>query len=147
MSDGFIDIHASGLKKYENPTLLPTLKRDQPYFHKLLQWNTKNGAHLALTGSTGQPSTRLKPLSFLLSSVSWKTDYFFVWIFPPWDLEKLQHTRVNILDLKILQVFFKNRGEILVFEKMLNFLSFLVLLYVSGHSKQKKFLKFFWLIE
>jgi hypothetical protein len=28
--------------------------------------------------------------------------------------EKLQHTRVNILDLKILQVFFKNRGEILV---------------------------------
>ena len=93
---------------------------------------------VALTGSTGQPSTRLKPLSFLLSSVSWKTDYFFVWIFPPWDLEKLQHTRVNILDLKILQVFFKNRGEILVFEKMLNFLSFLVLLYVSGHSKQKK---------
>ena len=32
----------------------------------------------------------------------------------PW--EKLQHTRVNILDLKILQVFFKNRGEILVLE-------------------------------
>ena len=28
-----------------------------------------------------------------------------------WDLEKLQHTRVNILDLKILQVFFKNRGN------------------------------------
>ena len=28
--------------------------------------------------------------------------------------EKLQHTSVNILDLKILQVFFKNRGEILV---------------------------------
>ena len=93
---------------------------------------------LALTGPTGQPSDRLKPLSFLLSSASWKADYYFVWIFPPWDLEKLQHTRVNILDLKILQVFFKNRGEILVFEKMLNFLSFLVLLYVSGHSKQKK---------
>ena len=34
---------------------------------------------------------------------------------------------MNILYLKILQVFFKNRGEILVFEKMLNFLSFLVL--------------------
>ena len=33
------------------------------------------------------------------------------------------------LDLKILQVFFKNRGEILVFKKMLNFLSFLVLLH------------------
>ena len=43
---------------------------------------------------------------------------------------------MNILDLKILQVFFKNRGEILVFEKMLNFLSFLVLLYVSGRFKQ-----------
>ena len=28
------------------------------------------GTGLALTGSTGQPSTRLKPLSFLLSSVS-----------------------------------------------------------------------------
>ena len=40
---------------------------------------------------------------------------FFVWIFPPWDLKKLQHTRVNILDLKILQVFFKNRGEIFIF--------------------------------
>ena len=50
---------------------------------------------------------------------------------------------MNILDLKILQVFFKNRGEILVFEKMLNFLSFLVLLYVSGHSKQKKNFKIF----
>ena len=43
---------------------------------------------------------------------------------------------MNILDLKILQVFFKDRGEILVFEKMLNFLSFLVLLYVSGRFKQ-----------
>ena len=41
MSDGFIDIHAFGLKKYENPTLLPTLKRDQLDFHKLLHWNTK----------------------------------------------------------------------------------------------------------
>ena len=99
---------------------------------------TETRSELALTGPTGQPSDGLKPLSFLLSSASWKADYFFVWIFPPWDLEKLQHTRVNILDLKILQVFFKNRGEILVFEKMLNFLSFLVLLYVSGHFKQKK---------
>ena len=45
---------------------------------------------------------------------------------------------MNILDLKILQVFFKNRGEILVFDKMLNVLIFLVLLYVSGHFKQKK---------
>ena len=94
---------------------------------------------VALTGPAGQPSDGPKPLSFLLFSVSWKADYFFVWIFPPWDLEKLQYTRVNILDLKILQVFFKNRGEILVFEKLLNFLSFLVLLYVSGHSKQKIF--------
>ena len=50
---------------------------------------------------------------------------------------------MNILDLKFLQVFFKNRGEILVFEKMLNFLSFLVLLYVSGHFKQKKIFEFF----
>ena len=79
---------------------------------------------LALTGPTGQPSTRLKPLSFLLSSVSWKTDYFFVWIFPPWDLEKLQHTRVNILDLKILLVFFKNRGENFSFLKNVEFLEF-----------------------
>ena len=53
---------------------------------------------------------------------------------------KYGKNRLNILDLKILQVFFTNRGEILVFEKMLNFLSFLVLLYVSGHSKQKNFL-------
>ena len=30
-------------------------------------------------------------------------------------------------------------GEILVFKKMLNFLSSFVLLYVSGHSKQKIF--------
>ena len=51
---------------------------------------------------------------------------------------KYGKNRLNILDLKILQVFFTNRGEIFVFEKMLNFLSFLVLLYVSGHSKQKK---------
>ena len=57
---------------------------------------------------------------------------------------KYGKNRLNILDLKILQVFFTNRGEILVFEKMLNFLSFLVLLYVSGHSKQKNFSKFFW---
>ena len=47
------------------------------------------------------------------------------------------------MDLKILQVFFKNRGEILVFEKMLNFLSFLVLLYVSGRFKQKKIFQHF----
>ena len=33
---------------------------------------------------------------------------------------------------------FQKWGEILVFEKMLNFLSFLVLLYVSGRFKQKK---------
>ena len=104
---------------------------------------TTNSCRLALTGPTGQPSDRLKPLSFLLSWASWKADYLFVWIFPPWDLKKLQHTRVNILDLKILQVFFKNRGEILVFEKLLNFLSFLVLLYVSGHSKQKIFFQKF----
>ena len=52
---------------------------------------------------------------------------------------KYGKNRLNILDLKILQVFFTNRGEILVFEKMLNFLSFLVLLYVSGHFKQKNF--------
>ena len=51
---------------------------------------------------------------------------------------KYGKNRLNILDLKILQVFFTNRGEILVFEKMLNFLSFLVLLYVSGRFKQKK---------
>ena len=50
---------------------------------------------------------------------------------------------MKILDLNFLQVFFKNRGEILVFEKMLNFLSFLVLLYVSGHSNQKKFFQNF----
>ena len=42
-----------------------------------------------------------------------------------------------------LQVFFKNRGEILVLKKMLNILSSLVLLYVSGHFKQKKFFKIF----
>ena len=47
--------------------------------------------------------------------------------FQPSAEKKLIYTRVNILDLKILQVFFKNRGEILVlfFKKMLNFLSFL----------------------
>ena len=68
---------------------------------------------------------------------------WFPWKPPPWDLGKLQHTRVNILDFKILQVFFKNRGELLVFQKMLNFLSFLGLLYVSGDFKQKKKFKFF----
>ena len=35
--------------------------------------------------------------------------------FQPSAEKKLIYTRVNILDLKILQVFFKNRGEILVF--------------------------------
>merc|ERR1711974_120778 len=32
---------------------------------------------------------------------------------------------------------FQKQGEILVLKKMLNFLSFLVLLYLSGHFKQK----------
>ena len=113
-------------------------------FKNLSLWFMKtNSFTLALTGPTGQPSDGPKPLSFLLFSVSWKADYYFFWIFPPWDLEKLQYTRVNILDLKFLQVFFKNRGDILVFEKMLNFLSFLVLLYVSGHFKQKNFFQNF----
>ena len=40
-------------------------------------------------------------------------------------------------------MFFKNRGEILILKKMLNFLSFLVLLYISGHFKQKFFFIFF----
>ena len=35
------------------------------------------------------------------------------------------------------------QGEILILKKMLNFLSFLVLLYVSGHFKQKKISNFF----
>ena len=56
----------------------------------------------------------------------------------PWEKVKAPS-----LDLKILQVFFKNRGELLVFQKMLNFLSFLVLLYVSGHFKQKNFFQNF----
>ena len=102
-----------------------------------------NPPKLALTGPTGQPSDGPKPLSFLLSSASWKTDYFFVWIFPPWDLEKLQYTRVNILDLKILQVFFKNRGEILGFEKMLNFLSFWFYFMFQDISSKKNFKFFF----
>ena len=38
---------------------------------------------------------------------------------------------------------FQKQGEILILKKMLNFLSFLVLLYVSGHFKQKKISKFF----
>ena len=46
------------------------------------------------------------------------------------------------LVLKFFEVFFKNRREILILKKMLNFLSFLVLLYISGHFKQKK-IKFF----
>ena len=40
-------------------------------------------------------------------------------------------------------VFLQNRGETLILKKMLNFLSFLVLLYVSGRFKQKKFFKIF----
>ena len=48
-------------------------------------------------------------------------------------------------DTKILQVFFNIRGEnFSFFKKMLNSLSFLLLLCVSGDFKQKKFfLKFF----
>ena len=42
------------------------------------------------------------------------------------------------LDLKTLQVFFKNRGEILIWKKMLYFLSFLVLL----ANKQGEFVIF-----
>ena len=38
---------------------------------------------------------------------------------------------------------FQKQGEILILKKMLNFLSFLVLLYVSGHFKQKKISNFF----
>ena len=70
--------------------------------------------------------------------------------FQPWafrrlfiDFQPSAEKKPISMDLKILQVFFKNRGEILVFEKMLNFLSFLVLLYVSGHSKQKIFFQKF----
>ena len=49
---------------------------------------------------------------------------------------------VNILDLNILQVFFKKGGKFIL-KKMLNFLSFMVLLYVSGHFKHKKIQKKF----
>ena len=38
---------------------------------------------------------------------------------------------------------FKNRGGIIILKKMLNYLSFLGLLYVSGDFKQKKFQNFF----
>ena len=70
---------------------------------KLLEIEKREKLRVALTGPTVQPSDGMKPLSFILSSAS--------------DLKKLQHTRVNIFDLKILQVFFINRGEILVFLK------------------------------
>ena len=40
-------------------------------------------------------------------------------------------------------VFLQIRGENLVLKKMFNFLSFLVLLYVSGDFKQKKIFKIF----
>ena len=50
---------------------------------------------------------------------------------------------MNILDLKILQVFFKNRGEILVFEKMLNFLSFWFYFMFQDVSSKKKIFKIF----
>ena len=42
------------------------------------------------------------------------------------------------LVLNILQVFFKSRRRNSVSKKMLMFLSFLVLLYASGHFKQKE---------
>ena len=101
-------------RKFSNGNLcfLSQFQRYQPIRGCFL---AKSPFHLALTGPTVQPSDGLKPLSFPLSSASWKADYFFVWIFPRWDLEKLQHNRVNILDLKILQLFFKNRGEVLGF--------------------------------
>ena len=54
-------------------------------------------------------------LSFFLQPAEKLIIFWFEFSLPGWDLEKLQHTRVNIFDLKFLQVFFKNRGEILVF--------------------------------
>ena len=52
-------------------------------------------------------------LSFFLQPTEKLIIFLFEFSLPgTW---KLQYTRVNILDLKILQVFFKNRGEILVF--------------------------------
>ena len=56
---------------------------------------------------------------------------------------KYGKNRLNILDLKILQVFFKTRGKILFLKKMLNSLSFLVLLCVSGNFKQNFFFQNF----
>ena len=41
--------------------------------------------------------------------------------------------------LKILQVFFKNRGNFSLEKKFLNFLSFLVFLYISGNFKENFF--------
>ena len=44
---------------------------------------------VALTGPTGQPSDRPKPLSFLLFSVSWKAGYYFFLNFPSLGLRKI----------------------------------------------------------
>ena len=52
------------------------------------------------------------------------------------------HTRVNILDLKILQVFFKNRGEILVFEKCWISWVFWFYFMFQDISSKKKFQNF-----
>ena len=52
------------------------------------------------------------------------------------------------MDLKILQVFFKNRGEILVFEKNVEFLEFFgFTLCFRTFPAKKNFSKFFRLIE
>ena len=60
----------------------------------------------------------------------------------------LVFVRVNILDLKILQVFFKNRGKILVFEFFFEFLEFFgFTLCFRTFQAKKIFSKFFRLIE
>ena len=133
-----------------NPTRVCSQNRLQE--GRLLKWDSPSQTVPRTLGFTEKTSIWPRLLVGYIAANGWLVTASHMWHqkekgyspFPetfPW--EKLQHTRVNILDLKILQVFFKNRGEILVFEKMLNFLSFLVLLYVSGHFKQKIFFQNF----
>ena len=86
----------------------------------------------------GFSAASFQPAFYRLSAISRKKADFHGKRLKPPGTYKNYSIPETILDLKILQVFFKNREEILVFEKLLNFLSFLVLLYVSGHFKQKK---------
>ena len=102
---------------------------------------------IALTGPTVQPIRQAEASVFPSFFSQLKSWLFFVWIFSPWDFRKIIKTAAayqsDHFGLENFTSVFSKVGRNFSLKKILNFLSFLVLLYVSGHFKQKKFFKHF----